>query len=74
VNPLSWAKFFAVMLPELSELGRELYKRHKGHLDSARAELALIRDHGARLHAAEAAIDARLDRLGDRDVKPDNKV
>lgn len=63
MSALSWAKFFAIMLPELSALGRELWKRHQGNVAEARKELTAIRDHGARLRAAEAEIDARLDQL-----------
>ena len=70
MNPLSWAKFFAVLLPELSELGRELWRRHKGNVEDAQRELAAIRDHGARLRAAEAEIDARLAFVKARADKP----
>jgi len=67
VSALSWAKFFAIMLPELSDLARELYQRHRGNPEGAREELAAIRNHGARLRAAEADIDSRLDAVRARE-------
>jgi hypothetical protein len=70
MSALSWAKFFAILLPELSDLARELYRRHQGNADGARAELATIRDHGARLRAAEAEIDSRLDAVRTREKGP----
>jgi hypothetical protein len=64
---LNWAKFFAAILPELARLGHELFERHRGHVAPARTELRALRDHGARLQAAEDALDARLDALRDRE-------
>jgi len=70
VSALVWARFFAIMLPELTDLARDLYRRHRGSADAARAELATIRDHGARLRAAEAEIDSRLDAVRAREKDP----
>jgi hypothetical protein len=63
VNPVGWIRFFTAVLPELTELARELFKRHQGNVADARKELTAIRDHGARLRAAEVEIDARLEQL-----------
>jgi hypothetical protein len=60
---VGWIRFFTAVLPELTELARELFKRHQGDVKGARAELTVIRDHGARLRAAEVEIDARLEQL-----------
>jgi hypothetical protein len=67
VKTLDWVRFFTAVLPMLTDLARELFKRHAGDVDGARSELRAIRDHGARLEAAEAGIDARLEALRARD-------
>ena len=70
MNPGGWVRFFVALLPELTEIARELFKRHQGNVAQARAELTVIRDHGARLRAAEAEIDARLEQVKKRADKP----
>lgn len=57
---LSWAKFFAEVLPELSELARALYQAHNGDAERAKVELRVIRDHGKRRRAEQDILDAEL--------------
>lgn len=58
---LNWAKFFAVVLPYLSDLARALFERFDGNPTPAVAELRrYITDHGKRRKDAEAAMDAEL--------------
>jgi hypothetical protein len=68
---VGWIRFFTAVLPELTELARELWKRHQGNVADARKELTVIRDHGARLRAAEAELDARLAEVKRRIGSPD---
>lgn len=67
---LSWATFAARLLPLALELVRDLYERHHGDLAAARTELRAIRDHWARVPAAEAAVDARLEAVKKREGPP----
>lgn len=60
----TWASFFAELLEDLSGLGRELYARHQGDVENARAELALLRHASKNLHAAVTA---------ERDLKPEKE-
>jgi hypothetical protein len=71
MSAAGWVRFFMALLPELTELARELFQRHKGHVGQARQELTAIRDHGARLRAAENEIDARLAEVKRRVGRPD---
>lgn len=64
---MKWAAFFAAILPALTDLARELYRRHGGDSAAARSELRAIRDHWAKLEAAEKAIDARLEAVKKRE-------
>jgi hypothetical protein len=36
---VGWIRFFTAVLPELTELARELFKRHQGDVKGARAEI-----------------------------------
>lgn len=67
MSALGWVRFFAAVLPALTDLARELFKRHRGDADLARDELRTIRDHGARLEAAESELDARLEAVRARE-------
>jgi hypothetical protein len=61
VKALNWAKFFAALLGTLSDLARDLFVRHGGDAEAAKAELQSIRDHGARRREAQAAMDRELE-------------
>lgn len=60
MNILNWAKFFAAVLPELSELARSLFIVHGGNAEAARVELRQIRDHGEIRRANQRALDEAL--------------
>lgn len=58
---MSWAKFFAEILPLLSDLARELFKTFKGDADAAKFELTRqITDYGAQRREAQKQLDAKL--------------
>ena len=62
MGAVGWFRFFAMLMPDLKDLARELFRWHKGDVEAARASLVHIRNHGLRLDIAEAEIDARMAR------------
>jgi hypothetical protein len=61
VSVASWARFFAEVLPLLSELARELFALFKGDVDAAKVELQnQIKDYGAVRREQQKQIDAEL--------------
>jgi hypothetical protein len=62
VSVLSWARFFAEVLPDLSALARSLFEAHGGDATRAKTELRVIRDHGERRRQEQSRIDAELAR------------
>jgi hypothetical protein len=60
VNVLNWAKFLAALLPYLSDLARELFKRHGGDVEAAKAELKTITDYGLMRREKQLAIDREI--------------
>lgn len=59
---VGWVRFFALLLPDVRDLIKELYGWYKGDVDKARSALIHIRNHGLRLDIAEAEIDERMNR------------
>lgn len=58
---MTWAKFFAEILPLLSDLARELFKMFNGDADAAKLELGRqIKDYGAQRREQQKQIDAEL--------------
>lgn len=60
---MNWLGFWQALLPTMLNFARELFERHKGDVDRARAELLEIRNHGKRLELGEAIIDERISKL-----------
>ena len=60
---MTWLRFLTALLPVVHELIRELYERHSGSVQAAKAELSEIRDHGRRLDATRAAFEERARKL-----------
>lgn len=58
---LSWAQFFAEVLPLLSDLARELFDAFKGDAEQAKAALQqTIADYGAKRREQQKQLDAEL--------------
>ncbi len=60
---LTEAQFIAQIMKALIALGKLLFKRHKGDVSAAKAELLKIRDYWADTAQKRAAVDAELERL-----------
>lgn len=56
-------EFVVKLMPELIDLGRALFSRHKGDVDKASEELRKIREHGEKFKAFDQAARAELERL-----------
>ena len=55
--------FVATLMPDLIAAARALYKACNGDVDKARGVLEIVKDHGGRLDAHRARLDAELAQL-----------
>ena len=63
---MSWARFWAGLLPTLFQIGRELFRSTGGDLHRAKEELSMVmQDHRARFRAAQPGFEERLRKLDD---------
>lgn len=64
---MGWLLFLRQVWPDAVDLVKDLYDRFHGDVDKTKAEIRRIRDHGARLDAAEQEIDARIEAVKARE-------
>lgn len=62
-NALTEAQFIAKIMKALVELGKLLFKRTKGNVAAAEAEIRRIPDFWADTDTKRAAVDAELNKL-----------
>jgi hypothetical protein len=62
-NATEWLRFLRVVLPTLHNIARDLFIRHEGDAEKAKAHLHTIRDHLGDYRAFEAEIRAKLEKL-----------
>jgi len=63
---MTWFLFLRSMMPLLVELARDLFRRHGGDVDKAKAELRDIRSQKSGVQADRAAVDAEVEKLRER--------
>jgi hypothetical protein len=63
MNSIAFLRFARLMWPIVSEILRDLFRRHSGDAVAATVELRRIRDYGLRGEAAEEDFDERIDAL-----------
>ena len=63
IAALTITRFIGMLMPDLVQTARALYKACDGDIDRAKSVLEIVRDHGARLDRERLRLDEELAEL-----------